>query len=369
MKSENRIQQIVEIAAVALLVVGCFIVLRPFVSALIWAGILCFSTWPLYLRLETKLKGGRTLAASLMTFLIALVLVVPFAIVGLSLADDVMRLIVSVRQMIAEGAPDPPPWIGRLPVIGAIVDTYWQDLAHNSEHVMEALKQLLTNSREWLLRRGIGFGHGVLQLSVSVFIAFFFYRDGLVVAQRIHDATKRIAGDRTQHFLGVVGGTVKGVVYGILGTAIMQGILLGLAFWVTGIPSPLLLGFLTFFLSFVPMGTLLIWIPASVWLIYTGSPGWGITLIVWCLLIGTVDHFLKPYLISRGSNLSFALVFLGIFGGMIGFGFIGVFIGPTLLAIGYSLVQEWTGNKQASQSSKPDSPKGTVIQKVPASAN
>src|ERR1051326_3306568 len=132
-----------------------------------------------------------------MTILIALVLVGPVAIVGLSLTDDIMRMIVSVKQMIAEGAPDPPPWVGGLPVIGAVVDTYWQHLAHNSEHVMEALKHLLTNSREWLLRRGIGFGHGVLQLTLSVFIAFFFYRDGLVVAQRIHDAIKQIAGDRT----------------------------------------------------------------------------------------------------------------------------------------------------------------------------
>src|ERR1041384_5567121 len=138
MRTENRIQQILEIAAVALLVIGCFVVLRPFISALLWAGILCFSTWPLYLWLETKLKGRRTLAASFMTIIIAPVLVVPFAIVGLSLADDVVRLIASVRTMIEEGAPDPPPWVGGLPVIGTAVDTYWQNLAHNSEHVMEA---------------------------------------------------------------------------------------------------------------------------------------------------------------------------------------------------------------------------------------
>jgi len=350
MKTVNRIQQILEIAAVALLVVGCFVVLRPFISALLWAGILCFSTWPLYLWLEKRLKNRRTVAASLMTILIALVLVVPFAIVGLSLADDVVRMIGSVRVMIEEGAPDPPSWVVEIPVVGNAVDTYWQHLAHNSEHVVEALKKLLSNSSDWLMRRGIGFGHGVLQLTLSVFIAFFFYRDGLVVAQRVHDATKRIAGDRTQHFLSVVGGTVKGVVYGILGTAIMQGILMGLGFWATGIPAPLLLGFLTFFLSFVPMGTPLIWIPASVWLIYSGATGLGIALIVWCLLVGTIEHFLKPYLISRGSNLSFVLVFLGIFGGMIAFGFIGVFIGPTLLAIGYSLVQEWTAGKAGASS-------------------
>ena len=339
------------VVALALLVFGCFIVLRPFISALLWAGILCFSTWPLYARLENALHGRRTVAASLTTVLITLVLVVPFAIVAFSLADDFVRLYGSAKTLVEEGAPDPPQWVARVPVVGGFVESYWRELAHNKENVVIALKGFFAHSKEWLMRRGVGVGHGIVQLSVSVLIAFFFYRDSTQVVQKVQDATSRIAGDRSQHLLGVVGGTVKGVVYGVLGTALAQGILLGFGFWAAGIPGPLLLGFLMFFLSLVPMGTPVIWIPASVWLMYTGRTAWGIGLIVWGMVVIGVDHFLKPYLISRGSNLPFALVFLGVLGGLVAFGFIGVFIGPTLLAVGYSLVQEWTGQK--SEEKKP----------------
>ncbi len=205
---------------------------------------------------------------------------------------------------------------------------------------------LVSSSKGWLFARGLDVGQGIFQLSLSVFISFFFYRDGAVVVEKFHDVAKRIVGDRTHHLLGVVGGTVKGVVYGILGTAIAQGILAGIGLWIAGVPLPLLLGLLTFFLSLIPMGPPLVWAPATVWLIYHGRVGWGVFLGIWGLLvISGIDNLLKPYLISRGSKLPFALVFLGVLGGMIAFGFIGIFLGPTLLAVGYSLIQEWSAPK------------------------
>jgi predicted PurR-regulated permease PerM len=179
-----------------------------------------------------------------------------------------------------------------------------------------------------------------------VFIAFFFYRDGVSVTTKLNKAVKRIVGDRTNHLLTVVGNTIKSVVYGIIGTAIAQGILAGLGFWVAGIPFAFLLGLLTFLLALIPAGPPFIWVPAAIYLFYKGQIAWGVFMAIWgFFVISGVDNVLKPYLISRGSNLPFMLVFLGVLGGVIAFGFIGIFLGPTLLAVGYALMDEWSEDK------------------------
>jgi predicted PurR-regulated permease PerM len=144
--------------------------------------------------------------------------------------------------------------------------------------------------------------------------------------------------------LAVAGGTVRSVVYGVIGTALAQATLQGLGLWLAGVPAAFFLGFLTFFLGFVPVGPPLVWLPAALWLLYNGTIGWGIFLIAWgFLVVSGVDNVLRPYLISRGSRLPLILMFFGVLGGLLAFGFLGVFLGPTLLAIGYVLFQEWSG--------------------------
>jgi predicted PurR-regulated permease PerM len=179
---------------------------------------------------------------------------------------------------------------------------------------------------------------------MSVLAAFFFFRDGAEGARRLDAAVKRLAGNRAQQLLAVAGGTVRSVVYGVIGTALAQATLQGLGLWLAGVPVAFFLGFLTFFLSFVPLGPPLVWLPAAVWLLYNGAIGWGIFLIGWgFFVVSGVDNVLRPYLISRGSRLPLILMFFGVLGGLMAFGFLGVFLGPTLLTIGYVLLQEWSG--------------------------
>jgi predicted PurR-regulated permease PerM len=154
---------------------------------------------------------------------------------------------------------------------------------------------------------------------------------------------KRVAGGRAERLLEVAGATTKGVVYGIMGTAIVQGAVAMIGFAIAGVPGALLLGFVTFIFSLIPGGPPFVWIPATVWLFYTGAPGWGTFLAIWGFLaISGIDNVLRPYLISRGSRLSFLLVLLGVVGGVLGFGFIGIFLGPILLAVGFTLLKEWS---------------------------
>jgi predicted PurR-regulated permease PerM len=197
--------------------------------------------------------------------------------------------------------------------------------------------------RGYALAGGAALGLGIVQLTLSVLIAFFLYRDGDALAARLRGAVGRIAGERGQHLVGVAGSTMRGVVYGILGTAIAQGVVAGIGFWIAGVPAAPLLGLATFVLSPVPIGPPLVWFPAALWLFSHGSTGWGIFMLIWGVaVVSSVDNVIKPMIISRGSNLPFILVLLGVLGGVVAFGFIGVFLGPTLLAIGFALLQDWS---------------------------
>jgi predicted PurR-regulated permease PerM len=194
----------------------------------------------------------------------------------------------------------------------------------------------------WLLKSGFALSKGVLELALSILITFFLLRDGLWFAERLTVSIGRIAGPRGQYLLEIAGNTVRGVVYGILGTALLQAVLLGLGLLVTGVPGVPLLTLLTFVLCVIPaVGAPLVWLPAALWLFHVDSPGRAVFLLVWGVGVSSTDNFVKPWLISQGSKMPFVLIFFGVFGGALAFGFIGFFIGPTLLAVGYKLVEEW----------------------------
>jgi len=184
-------------------------------------------------------------------------------------------------------------------------------------------------------------GQGVVELAVSILIAFFLYRDGVALARRVRAGAVRIAGPRAEHLVQTAVDTIRSVVYGVLGTALVQGVLAGVGFLIAGVPGAVLLGFLTFFLSIVPMGPPMVWGPATLWVYQHGSTGWAVFLLIWNLGVSSIDNFVKPWLISQGSALPFILIFFGVIGGVIAFGFIGVFLGPTLLAVAYRLVLDW----------------------------
>ena len=186
------------------------------------------------------------------------------------------------------------------------------------------------------------------QVLLSAFLAFFLLRDAPVLAERLGVVIDRLAGGgRGVHLMKVAGDTVRGVVYGILGTALVQALVAGIGFAVAGVPGAVLLGVLTFFFAIIPFGPPLIWLPAAFWLVTQGSPGWALFMLIWGALgISSVDNFLRPYLISQGSKMPFALVFCGVIGGALAFGVVGVFLGPTLLAVGFRLIEEWSTIQQ-----------------------
>ncbi len=343
---KHRLEPVVGLVALALLLLGCLLVLSPFVSALLWAVVLTFSTWPAYACLLRWLGNRRTLAASIMLVALAIGVVLPFVIVGFSLADNVKDLSVATRKWLDAGPPAPPAWLAKLPLVGAQANSYWVEATHDSARLIQDAKTLIEPASELFLSGGVKLGRGLMELVLSVLIAFFLFRDGVALAQALRTAVNRIAGERGGHLLQVAGSTVRGVVYGMIGTALLQAVMSGLGFLVSGVPGAAVLALLTFFLCVITLGPWPVWIPAAIWLFNQGAVGWGIFMVVWGIAISTVDNFLKPYLISQGSRMPFVLVFLGVLGGALAFGFIGVFLGPTLLAVGYRIAVEWIAVRQ-----------------------
>jgi predicted PurR-regulated permease PerM len=339
---DRPVEQILAIGALVLLGVGCIVVLWPFLSALIWAAVLCFSTWPIYTWFEGLLGGRRTPAALLMTLLVAAVVVAPFAILVATLADSVATVAQAVNRLLEQGPPAPPAWVAELPFIGERLALYWQGLAYNAPAFLVELTKLIRPATDIAVASGAVLGVGLLELVLSVFIAFFFYRYGRQIAASARGSSERIGGTRARHLLLVAGSTVTGVVYGVIGTAIAQGLLAGLGFWIAGVPQALLLGFITFLLSFVPAAPPLVWGSVALWLFFQGEVGWSIFVAGWgLLLVSSIDNLLRPYLLTQANSLPVLLSFFGFLGGILAFGFIGVFLGPVLLAVGYSLFLEW----------------------------
>lgn len=386
--------------ALLLLLVGCVVVLKPFLSALMWAIVLAYSLYPLQRRFTKWFRGSRTLAACFVTLTLTLLLVGPVTVIGMSLVEDGRALAKATQKWFMSTPDEPPQWVAQLPIVGDEAASYWTEFTTDRKRWMEMfekassentkkkredhddepeaaialatpppepmgppapegmeektdstrlvtlLGQVLGMVRKGLLAVSIAAINGVTQVIMSAFLAFFFLRDASMLAERLKVGVGRLAGERGKHLLTVAGDTVRGVVYGILGTALIQALLAGTGFWIAGVPGAILLGVLTFICAIIPFGPPIVWVPATLWLFAQGRPGWGVFMLIWGFFgISGVDNFLRPFLISQGSKMPFVLIFCGVIGGAFAFGLVGLFLGPTLLAVAYRLVDEWSSNQ------------------------
>jgi predicted PurR-regulated permease PerM len=338
----SDVQRAVALTLFFILLVGCFVVLRPFLAAVVWAAILVVSTWPLYCHVERIAGGRRSLAALVMTLGLAALLLLPLVALGARLSGDVVQLLAVVRSAAEAGLPSPPAWLVDIPLAGKRIDALWR--SYDIEALQLALASNMGLIRDWVLARGADLGEGILQITLSLLTAFFFYRDADSVLAIMRGGLANVTGPRAARLVDTAKATINGVVRGLLGTAIIQAILLALGLAIAGVPAPLFLGFIAFFLSLIPAGLALLWIPAAVWLAMQGSTEWALFMAIWGAIVGTIDNVTRPYLMGSEAGLPFLLVLLGVVGGALTFGLVGFFLGPILLAIGVSLVREWSAD-------------------------
>lgn len=345
-------QLVVGLTAVTLILIGCLIVLTPFFPAMLLSTIFTLATWPAFEWLQARLRHRTALAAGLMTLLLAGCFIAPLVIIGTSIAENYTIIYDRVLGFMQNDDGSTATTLEGVPMAGPWLAKGWNTFVSDKAHLTETMKQYAQPTSHFLLALGTTIGYGLLDITLGVIISYFFFRHGMHVAVRIRALIDKFGGNHGRHLLKVTKDTLIGVVYGILGTALLQGVVAALGFWIAGVPGATFLGLMTFFFSLLPMGPPLIWVPATLWLFSEGNTSWAVFLGLWGLLIvSSIDNFMKPYFISRGSDLPLLLVLFGIMGGALAFGFIGIFIGPTLLALAYAMVIEWstTRSKAAEQ--------------------
>ena len=282
-----------------------------------------------------------------MVALTAVVLVLPLALAAPGGANDVNHLRGVIEDALRAGLPGAPDWVFEIPLVGQTIGDLWNRWAADISVMVEALRPYFGIVLEGGLGLLLGLANGVLLFVLALFIAFFFYLYGEPIAARLRVILQRIAGARADRLIDVTGATVRGVVYGILLTAIVQGVLTAFGLWLSGVPRPVLLGAVAGFLSVLPIGAPVVWIPAALWLMSSGHLGWGIFLAIYGVVaVSGADSVIRPWFIARGAQLPFLLTVLGVLGGAIAFGLLGIFLGPVLLGIGYTLVNEWAETEE-----------------------
>jgi predicted PurR-regulated permease PerM len=325
------------------LIAGCLAVLEPFIAAIAWAAILTFTTWPIYAWARSRLHLSRGIAALGMIVMTALIIILPLGLIaqsGLQNAANIRRMI---NEVLIFGLPAAPAWVAALPLFGPTVSDVWNHWSADLESLLTAVHPYLGTAAKEGFHILMSVTDGVVRMGLALFIAFFFFIYGEQLARHISRILFRIIGPQAERLLHIVGATVRGAVYGILGTALVQGVMLSLGLWISGVPNAAPLALAGTFFSLIPGGGALIWVPAAIWLLSSGDNVAGIGLAAWCGIgISIADSFVRPWFIARGAHLPFILVLLGVLGGALAFGILGVFLGPVLLGVGFILAEEFS---------------------------
>ena len=343
-----RPARLIGLFALGLLGFGCFLVLRPFLSALLWALILAYTTWPAFRMLRERTGLSPTWAALAMVLAGFVLIGLPIAFAAPTSREEVDALQRGLEGLLGGGLPDLAPVVAGLPFIGSSLAEWMSQFGWGIGGIFEAVRPYAGT----VAQQGLGFLLAVLsglaELLLAILLSFFFYRDGPAMAERLETLMERLAGGRARRLMVLVGDVTRGVVYGLLGTAVVQGAMTTFGLWISGVPQPVLLGVVAGIISILPVGAPLVWIPASIWLFAQGSIGWGIFMAVYGAAgISSVDNFLRPWFISRGADLPLLLTILGAIGGVLAFGFLGLFLGPVLLAVGYTVLKDWASDGAA----------------------
>ncbi|MEE7625198.1 AI-2E family transporter [Methylobacter sp. Wu8] len=335
------------LAIVAVLVIACLKIIAPFLGPMLWGAIIAISTWPLFDRLQRQLGGRQGFAAFILTTGLILVFVVPIFLLVYSLTEHVASVSGLIKDLTTMTLPPAPAWLVDAPLIGPRIDAFWQQASTDMPALLETARPALKDGMTWLLKQSGNLTLSLFEFLLAIVLAGFLCANGAGTQELLKRLICRVAGETGLELIAIAGQTVRAVSVGVVGTALMQALLSVFGFAIAGIPGAGLLGLFCFILAMLQVGTALVWIPAAVWLSYQGETGWAVFTVGWSIFINIADNFVKPYLISHGSGLPIPLIFLGVLGGLLAWGFVGIFVGATLLVVCFTLLKSWLDLEQA----------------------
>jgi len=342
----NALEAFIRIGVVTLLVLWCFRIGRPFIQIILWGIIIAVALHPIHYKIKSIIGGRGKLAAVLIT-LFALVLVIT---VGVMLSGTLIDGAKTLSFKIKEGTlavPSAPKSVMSWPVIGKPLYQAWRLASVNLAAALSKFTPQLSAFSQWLLTNAARTGVGILKFIVSIFISGFF----LTKAEAGYKAAKsigtRLAAEQGEELVNLAGSTLRSVVKGIIGVAVIQSLLTGIGCLAAGVPGAGLWALLVLILAVAQLPTLLVLGPLIVYVFSSASMVTAVLFTIWSLFVGLCDNFLKPILLGRGVKVPMVIVFIGAIGGFINSGIIGLFIGAIVFVVGYQLFLAWLHQKAA----------------------
>jgi predicted PurR-regulated permease PerM len=323
-------------------------ILRPFLGPSIWATMVVVASWPLMLRVQQRLWGRRALAVAVMTVLLLLLFVVPLALAVVTIVGNADVMVDWAKAAAAYRLPDAAPrWVAELPMVGGMIEHAWeQATAYGLRDLLPKLSPYAGNATRWFVAEIGSVGLLLLQFLLTLLIAAVLFSTGEKAADQVRRFARRLAGSRGVDAVDLAGGAIRGVALGVGVTALVQALLGGLGLALAGVPFAGLLTALMFMLCIAQIGPMPVLVPAAIWAFWNGDTGWGVVLVVVTVIVTLLDNVLRPLLIRVGADLPLLLIFTGVIGGLFAFGLVGIFVGPVVLAVAYTLLRDWIGDDE-----------------------
>lgn len=332
---------------IAGLMLAAFWVLRPFIGPAIWAAAIVVATWPLMRRLQALFGGRRSLAVLVMTGALLMLFVVPVTLAIVTVVDNVDEIIDAGKRVAGLRMAAPPDWVINLPYVGPKILALWQQTAAaGTEGLAARLMPFAGQVTRWFVGEVGSVGVLMLQALLVVGLAALMYAQGETAAAMLVQVGRRLAGQNGEAVVVLAGQAIRGVALGVGVTAVVQSVLGGIGLAITGVPYAGLLTVVMFMMCIAQLGPVLVLLPAVGWLYWSGDNVWGSVLLVIMVVVGTLDNVLRPMLIRMGADLPLLLIFSGVVGGLLAFGLVGIFIGPVVLAVAYTLMQAWVADNE-----------------------
>jgi predicted PurR-regulated permease PerM len=338
----DLVRTILAVLFVAGLIATSFWILWPFLPAVIWATTLVVATWPLMLRVQRRLWHRRWLAVVVMTVALLLVFVAPFWLAIATISQNFERIMGWGNALASFRLPPAPLWLDNIPLFGSQIILLWERIeASGIDELAAKAAPYAGGAAGWFVSALGGFGIAVVQFVLTVVIAAVMYAGGEHAAAVVQRFGHRLAGERGRQSVLLAGQAIRGVALGVVVTALLQSMLGGIGLAMAGVPLAAVLTAVMFMMCIAQLGPGLVLIPAVVWLYWSSHPGWGTFLLVWSIIVISLDNIVRPLLIRKGAHLPMILLLAGVIGGLIAFGLVGIFLGPVVLAVAYTLLQAW----------------------------
>jgi predicted PurR-regulated permease PerM len=340
---ERDITRVVLAVIFIVILIGSSIwILRPFIGAIVWAATIVVATWPLMISVQTWLWGKRALAVTVMTLVLLCVLVVPLTFAIGTIVSNVDEIVAWAKSLAAFKMPSPPHWVINLPFAGAKAAELWERVAAvGVQEITARAAPYAGTVLRWFAAQLGSIGGLLVEFLLTVILAAAMYAKGELATQRVVRFGRRLGGRGGEDAVHLAGQTVRGVALGVVVTAFAQTVFGGLGLVIAGMPFAGVLTAAMLLLSIAQIGVVPVLGAAVAWLYWSGASAWGTFMLVWTIIAGTMDNFLRPILIRKGADLPLLLVFAGVVGGLLAFGLIGIFVGPVVLAVADTLLNAW----------------------------